>query len=500
MQNRALFRVLFFVTAVLLGLTIALAPGDVAAQSPPEPTASPAPPADCAACHPVLPGHVQPAPASEAAAPAAVSAAPLDSQLQALLAQAGVAPLDPGPSHDPALVELGQALFFDKILSGNRDIACATCHHPFLKGGDGLSLSIGTGGSGLGPTRTIDDHRLIARNAPEIFNRGAPEWQTMFWDSRVIGAADGGFTTPAGEALPAGLDSVLAAQALFPVTSPDEMRGQPGDIDRFGRPNEIAAFDDSDFAGVWQALMRRLLIIPEYITLFKAAYPAVPLGQLGIQHVANAIAAFEASEFTFLDSPWDQYVAGKTAAISDEAKQGALLFYGKGGCADCHSGSLLTDQQHHNIGVPQLGPGKGTESPLDFGRGRETGLPADRFAFRTPPLRNVLLTGPWMHNGAYTDLRAAVTHHLDPVTALRQYDATHAATLDSHVRDTLRADDSTITAVLGTLDPLMWPPKSLSPQEVDQVMAFLQTLTSPQAAGLLGQTPYMVPSGLPVDD
>ncbi|MCB0238120.1 MAG: hypothetical protein KDH08_05655, partial [Anaerolineae bacterium] len=106
--------------------------------------------------------------------------------------------------------------------------------------------------------------------------------------------------------------------------------------------------------------------------------------------------------FTLLDSPWDRFLAGDDSALSTDAQHGALLFYGDAGCARCHSGNLLTDQEFHNAAVPQLGPGKGRQNPyIDLGRARETGNPDDRFAFRTPPLRNVALTGPWMHNGAF---------------------------------------------------------------------------------------------------
>lgn len=132
-------------------------------------------------------------------------------------------------------------------------------------------------------------------------------------------------------------------------------------------------------------------------------------GDLGFQHAANAIAAFESAAYTFLDSPFDQYLEhdNNNGALADDAKRGALLFYGSAGCANCHSGSLLTDQRHHNIGIPPVGPGKAPESPLDFGRARETGRVKDAYEFRTPPLRNVTLTGPWMHSGAYTTLRGA---------------------------------------------------------------------------------------------
>jgi cytochrome c peroxidase len=423
----------------------------------------------------------------------------LDWQLRAAMREAGIVPLDPGPRPDPAKVALGKVLFFDKELSGNRDISCATCHHPFLHTADGLSVSLGTGARGLGPTRMRGAERdFIPRNAPEIFNRGAPEWTSMFWDSRVSGRVEAGFTTPAKSHLPVGLDSVLATQAMFPVTSPDEMRGVAGDVDLFGRPNELATIDDQNLPAIWNGLMQRLLAIPEYRTLFHAAYPQLPLDQLGFQHAANAIAAFEIEAFTFLDSPWDRYVAGHEAALSAEAKQGALLFLGKAGCASCHSGNLFTDQQHHNICVPQIGPGKGEEAPLDFGLGRETGDPADRFKFRTPPLRNVAITGPWMHDGAYNSLREAVGHHyLGPEYALRNYDVSQ---LDPELQNTFQGDDATITAILETVDPLMAALPALSDEEVDQILAFLQALTSPSAADMRYHIPRSVPSGLPVAD
>ncbi len=423
----------------------------------------------------------------------------LDEQLRAVLSSAGITPLNVGPSPDPAKIKLGQALYFDKILSGNRDISCATCHHPFLNSGDGLSLSLGTGAGGLGPTRIRGFGRVfIPRNAPDIFNRGAPEWTSMFWDSRVSGSPTGGFQTPAGELLPAGLDNVLAAQAMFPVTSGDEMRGVAGDTDRFGHDNELAVIDDKDLPAIWTGLIKRVLAIPEYQALFQEAYPNVAADRLGFQHAANAIAAFEIEAFTFTDSPWDRYVAGDNAVLSEEAKQGALLFYGQAGCARCHAGNLFTDQQHHNIGVPQLGPGKGTDAPLDLGLAHETGLVTDRFKFRTPPLRNVALTGPWMHNGAYASLRATVAHlNLDPEQALRTYDASQ---LDPELQRTVQQNEATISAILTTLDEPLRNPTELSNQEVDQLLAFLESLTSPSAFYLPGDIPKTVPSGLPVAD
>ncbi len=422
----------------------------------------------------------------------------IDQQLRAAMRDVGITELDPGPEPEPAKVELGRMLMFDKEMSGNRDISCATCHHPLLHTGDGLSVSIGTGGRGLGPSRRLGEGRsFIPRNAPEVFNRGAPEWTTMFWDKRASGTAAAGFTTPAGEALPSGLDSILAAQAMFPVTSRDEMRGAQGDVDVFGQPNELALIPDGDFPEIWAAIMRRLLAIPTYVAMFDEAFPEVAVEELGFQHAANALAAFEIGFWTLLDSPWDRYVAGDDTALWAEAKRGALLFFGAARCAECHSGNLLTDQQPHDVGVPQVGPGKGGESPQDFGRFRETGDEADRYAFRTPPLRNVAITGPWMHDGAFTTLEGAVRHHLDPETSLQTYDV---GQLDPRLRETFQGDAETIAAILVNLDPMLATPLVLSDQEVNQILAFLEALTDPAAADLSGDIPESVPGGLPVDD
>ncbi len=408
----------------------------------------------------------------------------LDGQLQAALTAHAITPLDPGPPPDPAQVTLGQALFFDKLLSGNRDISCATCHHPTLATGDGRPLSIGAGGRGLGADRILGYERsFVARHAPELFNRGAAEWRTMFWDNRLVRLENGRFHTPADSQLPPGLDSVLAAQAMFPVIASGEMRG-------FRQENELAVWGEYDFAQIWATLMTRLLAEPAYGDLFAAAYPNVPPAELGFQHAANAIAAFEIAAFTLLDSPWDRYLAGDTAALPDAAKRGAILFYGDANCAACHSGSLLTDQQAHNIGVPQIGPGKEADAPLDLGQGR--------FAFRTPPLRNVAVTAPYMHNGAYSTLETAVRHHLDPAQALQSYDET--AHLPPDLWGTFQDDDLILGEMMGTLDGQVRPKRPLTDAEIGDLLAFLEALTDTAVYDLEKWIPISVPSGLPVED
>jgi len=423
--------------------------------------------------------------------------AAIDAELRQSLSRWGTVPIGPTPAQPPALVDLGQALMFDKVLSGNRDIACATCHSPASHAADGLALSIGTGGSGLGPSRTLGPGRqFIPRNAPTLVNAGLGAFY-LFWDGRVSGNSFG-FQTPAGTALPPGLPNILAAQAMFPVMNRDEMRGARGDHDRFGNPNELAEFADSDFVLVWQAVMRRLLAIPEYVSKFNAAFPGTPTSELGFQHAATAIAAFETQALTHTDSPFDRYLQHDDAALTAEQKRGALLFFGdKARCASCHGGPLLGGQNFANAGVPQLGPGVGSGAPLDLGRGELLNQEFYKFAFRATPLRNVELTAPYMHDGAFPTLEAVLQHYNDVPRALRQYDASQ---LPPALQPMYHGEDATIAAVLTNLDGRLTQPLNLSDVEIRELVAFLKSLTDPAAQDLTSLIPARVPSGLPVQE
>lgn len=424
--------------------------------------------------------------------PTVVAPARTRAQLTDLLAQAGATVPQRLPPASEAKLALGEALYWDPLLGGNKETACVTCHHPLLGTGDDLSLPIGTGGMGLAPERAFvtDRQVLVPRNAPPVFNLGLAGMDTMFWDGRVQGTT----VSPAGDNLPSGLENAVAVQAMFPVTSRDEMRGQHDDYDVDGKPNMLANVGDHDVTQMWDTLMQRVLAVPAYQKLFQAAYPDTPLAELGFEDAANAIAAYEMETFTFLDSPWDRYLQGDEHALSDEAMDGAALFYGKAGCAQCHSGPLLTDMQFHNIGVPQVGPGKGDEAPLDYGRANETDKESDLFAFRTPPLRNVSITGPWMHNGVYLTLEEAVRHHLNPAQAVADCDYGMLSPL-------MQEDYLGVTAVRAaalSAPSFSIPQRELSDAEVAAILAFLESLTSPTARDLAYTIPDTVPSGLQV--
>lgn len=403
----------------------------------------------------------------------------------------GFRPMKKAPHVRPALVELGQALAFDKELSGNRDISCMTCHHPFLATDDDLSLSIGVGGTGLGADRTHPEGVFIPRNAPPLFNLHAMD--TMFWDGRVsFHGGDIELPRDSDEHItPEMMDTfefgAVSAQAMFPVTSRREMRGRMGE-------NELAMVRDDDFTGQWEGLMARLGEIPEYRDMFEDAYPGTDFEEMTFAHAANAIAGFEIATFEAADTPWDDFLRGDVFALSIDELQGARHFLGEAGCANCHSGRAMTDLAFHNTGLPQFGEGKHNGQLLndDFGHENVSDDPADLYAFRTAPLRNIALTGPYGHAGQFIDLQEFVAHYLDPEQALLDYDVTQ---IDPLLQPTLV--DNT-DAVLANLSPGV--DTNFAPERLDQVTMFLEALTDPASLDLADTVPATVPSGLPVEE
>ncbi|SFR34024.1 cytochrome-c peroxidase [Litoreibacter janthinus] len=398
--------------------------------------------------------------------------------------------------------KLGQLLFYDPLLAGNRETACATCHHPAHGTGDGLSLSLGDGGMGLGPKRVVDPKNMpeqrVPRNAQPLFNLGFKGYVSLFHDGRVEADPErvGGLRTPLDEEMLAGFAGLVAAQTMFPVISADEMGGHYSENEvakavRLGRLTQ----DD----GAWSLIAKRVASIPEYAAAFAKVYPQINApADIKFTDVANAIAMFMEFEWRSDDAPFDAVLAGRSQFEAD-AQAGADLFYGAAGCSSCHSGPLLSDFGFHATGQPQLGPGKGARFETharDEGRFRVTGNPDDLYAFRTPSLRNVTRTGPWGHAGAYSDLADFVVAHADPVAALSSYDRSQAVLPQMDTVDWRVMDDPVEVAAIAAAVEV--EPVFLTSAQVAQITAFLKTLEDPQAlTGRLG-VPKSVPSGLTV--
>lgn len=416
----------------------------------------------------------------------------LEDQLRAVVASqpVPVLPLEPPAAQDPALVALGAALFYDPLLSGNRDVSCATCHSPTLATSDALWLSVGTGGTGVGTERADGDYPgFVPRHALDLFSRGDPAWRRLFWDGRVELDEDGQLRTPLGDALPEGLSGVLAAQALLPLLDRTEMLGQPGDRDVLGAPNELALLEDD--VAVLDGLVTRVEEAAGYVPLLQAAAGD---NAVDIALLANALAAYQTQAFSLADTPWDAWLRGDAGALQDDEKLGALVFFGDGACVACHSGPLLSDQQTHVTAVPQLGPGLDGSAPFDLGRAAVTGRDEDRFAFRTTPLRNVALTAPYMHDGAYPDLESAVLHYASLVDNIADMDT---SALHPDLVETVQRDPAHLADLEARLSALLLTDDAIS-VGLSNVRAFLEALTDPAAAELDQLVPESVPSGLPV--
>lgn len=408
-------------------------------------------------------------------------------EVRQLAAGHGISPLQTTKSIRQPLVLLGRDLAFDKILSGNRDISCMTCHMPAFGTGDGKSLSVGQGGNGLGPSREHPQGVFIPRNAPSLFNLA--NMKRLFWDGRVQVDASG-LHTPAGAQITPDMERVLefgpvSALGMFPVTNRAEMRGLTG--------NELAAIPDNDLTGIWQALMARLGAIPEYRAKFEAAYPGTRFEDMTFAHAANAIGAFLTDQLTFTDSPWDRFLDGNDRALTPKQLDGAKTFLSLR-CVQCHSGPTFSDQEFHNVAVAQIGPGEGNGVGGfdDFGRMNVTGLETDRYRFRTTPLRNVEITGPYGHDGAIGSLRAFIEHYSESHLKLMAFDPSG---LEAPLRTTIVPNAA---AILAQRDPIL-DGVVLPDTLVDKLMDYMGALTDNSARSLKHLTPNKVPSKLPVD-
>jgi cytochrome c peroxidase len=274
----------------------------------------------------------------------------------------------------PAKVELGRFLFFDPILSGNKDIACATCHQPNFNYAEFLETSIGVNGVGSGSKRQFRHPNTIPfvkRNSQSVLNTAFngvrnhapydPKSAPMFWDSRAKG---------------------LEEQALLPIETLEEMRGH-------NYPED----------GIVKEVVGRLKKIPAYQTLFSKAFEG-EAEPITAQNLAKAIAAYERTLIAN-QSRFDQYMRGDSNALSLSEKDGLQLFL-KVGCAKCHSGPMFSDFKLHTLGVAD------TENRKESDTGAN-----GTYAFRTPTLRNLRYTAPYMHSGKLLTLEQVLEFYED---------------------------------------------------------------------------------------
>ncbi|MDE0649838.1 MAG: cytochrome-c peroxidase [Gammaproteobacteria bacterium] len=366
------------------------------------------------------------------------------------------------PSPGTPQEELGRLLFWDPVLSGPMDVSCATCHHPDFAYADGRALSLGPGAVGLGPGR-VD----LAGGVIPVAQRNSPTLLNVAYNGldRQRRRRRGPRFTP----LPADLETVnserapmfwdrrarsLETQALLPLTIREEMRGD-------AYPEEVAV----------DSVVARLRAIPEYVSLFRAVYGEET--SIDATQVAQAIAAFERTLIAG-NSPFDRFLAGDEDALTTQQRRG-LDEFNEADCSDCHRGPMLSDFNMHAEGV--------AENPLlaepDAGDGR--------FRFRTPTLRNVAVTPPYMHNGMIGTLEEV----------LEFYDRGRSENPNVSNRRRRRGDDDRRDEALATpgrLSGRFRGVDDMTVQQQEDIIAFLEALTD---ADFDRTIPARVPSGLP---
>ena len=365
---------------------------------------------------------------------------------------------------DPQLADVGRLLWFDPIQGLNDDNACGGCHAPQNGFGDTQPMAIGIDNNRVvGPGRTGPRNQ---RRSPMVIN--AAFYPALMWNSRFHAVSGDPFDNRRGFVFPAPegrslsyLPNLLTAQAFIPPTERVEAAGFhfPGNND------ELRA-----------EVVRRLNQSENYRALFARSFPDVKAGApITFDHVGKAIAEFEFT-LVFADAPIDRYARGQHNALSEAEKKGALLFFGRARCVECHSvagqsNEMFSDFKQHVAGVPQIVPAAsnvlfdGPGADEDFGLEQVTGNPADRYAFRTSPLRNVALQPAFMHNGAFVGLDAAIRYHLDALAGAQTY---NTGGLPADLRGT-----GPLEPVLARLDPRLRGAPKLAEEEIGFLVSFV---------------------------
>jgi cytochrome c peroxidase len=391
---------------------------------------------------------------------------------------------------DRQRAHLGRLLWFDIIGGLNNDNTCGGCHSPTNGFGDTQPMAIG-----IDNNRIVGPHRTGPRNqrrTPLAANTAL--YPALMWNSRFAALSGDPFDHSAGFQFPppeglslSDLPHLLVAQAFLPPTERVEVAGFefPGDND-----------------DIRHEVLRRLNAIDAYRQLFGQVFPEVAAGApITFEHFGTAMAEFEFT-LVFADAPLDRFARGQRHALTESQKRGALLFFGKAGCVQCHrvagaSNEMFSDFRQHVIGVPQIVPAFGNvvfDGPganEDFGLEQVTGNSDDRYLFRTAPLRNAAVMPAFMHNGAFVHLDDAIRHHLDPYTSARHY-------APRDLPSDLQGPLGPIEPVLARLDPLLQTPIPLTDEEFAQLVDFVRYgLLDPRILPehLQRLVPKRVPSG-----
>ena len=435
-----------------------------------------------------------------------------------------------GRKLNPRLANLGRLLFFDVAGGLHDDNTCAGCHSPTQGFGDTQSIAIGVQNNLIvGPHRTGPRNQ---RRTPTVVN--TTFYPNLMWNGRFASLSGDPFDNSQGFEfpLPEGktrfppndpiVKHLLVAQAHIPPTELVEVAGFTGTKGTIG--SRFDQFDDGlggvvpppDVSGfrnepIRQEVLKRLNGNASYRKLFGQLFPEVAAGApIDFTMFGRAIAEFEFTQ-VHANAPIDEFARGNQNAMNDSQKKGALIFFGKGKCSQCHavggqSNEMFSDFKMHNIGVPQIAPffgvGQGNvifdgpNEDEDFGLEQITGNSADRYKFRSSPLRNAALQPAFFHNGAFTRIEDAIRHHLDVRESVRNYNAVQAGVaLDLTFR--LASPE----AMLSTLDPVLENPIHLEDRQFDDLVNFVRNgLLDDDAREqkLCTLVPHSVPSGLPV--
>ena len=348
----------------------------------------------------------------------------------------------------------------------------------------------------------VGPHRAGPRNqrrTPMAANTAF--FPNLMWNSRFASLSFDPFDNSAGFMFPppeqltlSDKSHLLIAQAFIPPTERVEAAGFVFPGDNFAIRDEV---------------IRRINTVDEYRKLFGKIFPEVKAGDpITYDMFAKAIAEFEFT-LIFTNAPIDRFARGEKNALTDDQKKGALLFFGSANCVACHavsgqSNEMFSDFREHVVGLPQIAPEVGNPAAgnvvfdgpgqnEDFGLEQITGNSADRYMFRTSPIRNVALQPAFFHNGAFTRLEDAIRFHLDAVGLSPTYNPTAAG-----VAVDLRGPTGPIAPVLARIDPLLATPRVLSNAEFDQLVDFVRNgLLDPRAKpeNLRKLIPARVPSG-----